>query len=259
MMTSHDRGEATRSPPGTTVLFGFDDFTLDVAEYRLSREGRPIEVQPQAFDALRYLVEHRDRAVTADELQREIWSDADVDKGAVWWTMYRLRRILGQRTPADGPIRTLGRRGYRFTAHVHVEVRAPLADRPELGSRPEETPSARRIGGIVRAALLRDARRALDREGAGSPEASVTFATLADGERTRRALALLERDEVSIATVAERVGYASVPTFTRAFRSWIGTTPQIYRRDYAVMMRASVCAGLLAEDDGAAELTGTAE
>jgi AraC-like DNA-binding protein len=41
---------------------------------------------------------------------------------------------------------------------------------------------------------------------------------------------LLRSSDLSIETVAERVGYSDVANFTRAFRRWTGSTPAAYRR-----------------------------
>ena len=40
----------------------------------------------------------------------------------------------------------------------------------------------------------------------------------------------LAREDLSVAEVCERVGYTSVPSFTRAFRAQHGATPAAYRR-----------------------------
>src|SRR5262245_14140829 len=42
------------------VIFEFDDFELDTERFELRRSGRAVHVEPQVFDVLRYLVDHRD-------------------------------------------------------------------------------------------------------------------------------------------------------------------------------------------------------
>ena len=44
-----------------TYLFG--DCELDPSSYELRRDGRVIAVEPQVFDLLLYLVEHRERLI----------------------------------------------------------------------------------------------------------------------------------------------------------------------------------------------------
>jgi AraC-like DNA-binding protein len=51
------------------------------------------------------------------------------------------------------------------------------------------------------------------------------FKELLDLMRRDRALALLQKNELTIADVGRRVGFADSTTFFRAFRRWTGTTP----------------------------------
>jgi AraC-like DNA-binding protein len=60
--------------------------------------------------------------------------------------------------------------------------------------------------------------------------AGSSLAALLDGERRDRALLLLNTRDMSQAEVAERLGYASVQNFERAFQRWTGMTPAAYRR-----------------------------
>jgi AraC-like DNA-binding protein len=58
------------------------------------------------------------------------------------------------------------------------------------------------------------------------------FSTLLDEQRRNRALALLRSPDLSIAEIADRVGYSDVANFTRAFRRWTKTTPATYRSSH---------------------------
>jgi AraC-like DNA-binding protein len=69
----------------------------------------------------------------------------------------------------------------------------------------------------------RTLRRRLAHEG-------ISFSTLLEEVRRDRALALLSTSGPSIKDVAERLGYANVANFMRAFRRWTGQTPGAYRR-----------------------------
>jgi DNA-binding winged helix-turn-helix (wHTH) protein len=55
------------------VKFAFDDHTLDTSRRELCRQGEPIAVEPQVFDLLIYLIEHRDRIVSKDDLIGAVW------------------------------------------------------------------------------------------------------------------------------------------------------------------------------------------
>lgn len=58
-----------------------------------------------------------------------------------------------------------------------------------------------------------------------------SYAQLTRRLRMERAAALLKLRELRLETVSETCGYASVPSFSRAFQDWYGTTPAKYRRE----------------------------
>jgi AraC-like DNA-binding protein len=58
----------------------------------------------------------------------------------------------------------------------------------------------------------------------------VAYSALVEEHQREKALLLLRSRELSVDAVAERLGYADVTSFSRAFRRWTGTTPAAYRR-----------------------------
>lgn len=63
-------------------------------------------------------------------------------------------------------------------------------------------------------------------------EESTSYQALADEVCTRRAIELLEAPGGSVRQAAQRLGYASVASFTRAFRRWTGQTPAAWTREH---------------------------
>ena len=55
------------------LLYLFDNCALDTSQRELRRGGDAIPLQPQVFDLLEYLIRHRDRVVTKDDLIGAIW------------------------------------------------------------------------------------------------------------------------------------------------------------------------------------------
>jgi DNA-binding winged helix-turn-helix (wHTH) protein len=108
---------------GRRVSFRFGDFVVDTVSYALLRAGQAVPVRPKVFDLLRYLIEHRERVVTKQELLEALWRGQHVDDFAVPWTVSHARRALGQESGAQQPIQTVRGRGYRFVAEV-VEAAA---------------------------------------------------------------------------------------------------------------------------------------
>ena len=111
------------------MLYRFGDQELDFSLYELRRAGERVRIDRKVFDLLRYLVEHRDRVVTKQELLREVWNGEAVVEAVVPTAVARLRRALGQQGSRGGPIETAHGRGYRFVAELTA---APAAAPREL-------------------------------------------------------------------------------------------------------------------------------
>ena len=66
------------------VRFSFGDFVVDTERYLVERDDLPVDVQPQVFNVLAYLLEHRDRVVPKEELLDKIWGEAGSWSVAAW-------------------------------------------------------------------------------------------------------------------------------------------------------------------------------
>ena len=53
-------------------VYRFGDFELDASTRQLRRSGRVVSIQPKPFDLLLYLIRHRDRVVSREELLAEL-------------------------------------------------------------------------------------------------------------------------------------------------------------------------------------------
>ena len=69
----------------------------------------------------------------------------------------------------------------------------------------------------------RTLRRRLLREG-------TSFQTLKDNFRRDKAIDLLAKSSLSVAEIAQELGFAEPNAFTRAFKQWTGSTPKSYRQ-----------------------------
>src|SRR5262245_24452037 len=98
----------------------FADFRLDPSNACLWRGAEAVALQPKAFDLLSYLVAHRDRLVTKDELLDAIWPETAVSDAVVRVVIGALRKVLGDTARTPHFIATVPRRGYRFLASVTV-------------------------------------------------------------------------------------------------------------------------------------------
>jgi DNA-binding winged-HTH domains len=109
------------------MTFRFGRFVLDEATRELRCAGRALELQPRTFDLLVYLVRHRDRVVTKDELLSALWPGVIVTDSSIMRAVSLIRSALragGQ----PNAIQTLSRRGYRFIGDIDGETDAPATD-----------------------------------------------------------------------------------------------------------------------------------
>lgn len=108
------------------LAYHFGRCELRVATRELLVDGQVQALEPLAFDLLAYLLRHRDRDVSKDELLDEVWLGRIVSVGAVARAAMTVRKAIG--VAATGPlIRTAHRIGYRFVG----EVRETRSSSPE--------------------------------------------------------------------------------------------------------------------------------
>jgi TolB-like protein/DNA-binding winged helix-turn-helix (wHTH) protein len=95
---------------------GFEQYILDLSLGCLLLDGTEIPLRPKTFAILCYLADNSGRLVSKDELFDAVWPNVTVTDDALVQSIGELRRALGD----DGPrlIKTVPRRGYRFTATV---------------------------------------------------------------------------------------------------------------------------------------------
>jgi DNA-binding winged helix-turn-helix (wHTH) protein/tetratricopeptide (TPR) repeat protein len=114
-----------------TRIHRFGDCLLDVGQRTLHRGGRPIELQPKAFDLLVYLVEHRDRTVGKDELQAAIWPNVIVTEASLTKAVQRARLAVGDDSDSQAVIRTVHGHGYQFVGELLQAAPAEAAAPPK--------------------------------------------------------------------------------------------------------------------------------
>jgi adenylate cyclase len=112
------------------MAYTFGEHVLHVERRELWRGGELVELEPQVFDLLVYLVRHRDRVVGKDDLLQAVWGGRIVSDSALTTRINAARRALGDNGETQRLIRTLPRKGIRFVADVKEApdgVRSTLA------------------------------------------------------------------------------------------------------------------------------------
>ncbi|TWB92122.1 DNA-binding winged helix-turn-helix (wHTH) protein [Bradyrhizobium macuxiense] len=104
------------------MAFSFGLFELDEAGRVLLCARQEIPLQPRVFDLLVYLVRHRERVISKEELLEAVWPDVMVTDNSLQRAVSSLRAALRQ-GGMDGAVRNLPGKGYRF--FVDSEIRQP--------------------------------------------------------------------------------------------------------------------------------------
>jgi len=116
------------------VVLAFGDHRLDIERRELWCGANTIDLEPKAFDLLAFLVLHRDRVVTKDDLLQEVWGGRIVSESALTTRINAVRRALGDDGATQRLVRTFTRKGVRFVGEV-TELRGPAPDAGDLSGR----------------------------------------------------------------------------------------------------------------------------
>ena len=129
------------------MVVRFGQVELDLQAFELRREGRPVHVEPQVFEVVRYLVTHR--LVPKEELLEQVWGTRFVSSRPTS-RIKTARRVLGDDGREQSVIRTVHGRGYRFVAPVVMEDR-DAADGAVATRRADVPPQSESSGAVLRA------------------------------------------------------------------------------------------------------------
>ncbi len=99
-------------------VFDCGDVRVDLGRVQVTRGGQPVPLEPKTFEVLRYLIEHRDRLVTKEELLDTVWKDVFVTPNVLTRAIAQLRKGIGDEAHDSTFIETAAKRGYRFIAPV---------------------------------------------------------------------------------------------------------------------------------------------
>ncbi len=126
------------------MLYFFDGSVLDTDRRELRRDGVTGDIEPQVFDLLAYLIRHRERVVSRDELIEQIWGGRVVSESALGTRINGVRSAIGDSGSEQRLIRTLPRKGIRFVGEVREasksQEQVPAAPADEAGEGVEEHP-----------------------------------------------------------------------------------------------------------------------
>ncbi len=100
------------------MRYRFGKCVLSLDSRELMRGQNAIVLAPQVFDLLAYLIRHRERVISKDELIDAIWDGRAVSDAALTTRVYVARTAIGDSGRGQRYIKTFARRGVRFIAQV---------------------------------------------------------------------------------------------------------------------------------------------
>ena len=106
------------------MQFLFGDYSLDVGRRELRRGAGLVDLEPQVFDLLVYLVQNRDRIVTKEDLVAAIWGGRIVSESTLSSRIAAVRKAIGDSGKQQALIRTAARKGLRFVGAVSARAQA---------------------------------------------------------------------------------------------------------------------------------------
>ena len=104
------------------MIYRFGAFELEPSVFELRKDGDPVAVEPQVFNLLLFLIDHRDRVVSRDEMIEAVWNGRIVSEATLSSRVFALRRALGDTGEAQGIIQTVRGRGFRFLADLTTDI-----------------------------------------------------------------------------------------------------------------------------------------
>jgi pimeloyl-ACP methyl ester carboxylesterase len=111
------------------VQFYFENQILDLNRRELRRGSDLVALEPQVFDLLTYLMQNRDRVVSRDDLIASVWGGRIVSDSTLSTRINAARKAIGDSGEQQRLIRTMARKGFRFTGTVteHVKLNETAA------------------------------------------------------------------------------------------------------------------------------------
>jgi len=122
----------------------FGEHRFDTRGLVLEGPAGSVEVRPKTLQLLTYLIEHRNRFVSHDELLDSLWPDVTVTRASLTQAVSELRQALGDDPREPRFIETRIKLGYRFIAPVYHRPTEQLELLPPPPGVGPEVPAGRR-------------------------------------------------------------------------------------------------------------------
>lgn len=136
-------------------VYRFDNFVVDPGSWKLTCDGEEVHLEPVVLKLLIYLIFHRDRLVTRQELMDTVWGDTVISESALTKAAARLRKALRDDSGHPKFLETVHSQGYRFIAAVEEAEHTGNSDLPPPTARQRVASAAPlAVAGLVVIAVL---------------------------------------------------------------------------------------------------------
>jgi DNA-binding winged helix-turn-helix (wHTH) protein len=122
------------------MVYVFGTCELHPQRYALTHAGQTRSLRPKVFQVLLYLLEHRERVVTKDELCTQVWPNQFISEATLESTVRAVRQAIGDSGQGQRLIQTVYGRGYRFVGEVALHAEAALPAETTASAVPPVTP-----------------------------------------------------------------------------------------------------------------------
>lgn len=109
----------------TAMRYLFENCEIDPGTRELRRAGEQIDLEPQVFDLLIYLIENKSELVTVDDLIESVWRGRIVSDSAITARISAARKAVGDNGKEQRIIKTLPRKGFKWLATVDSLATTP--------------------------------------------------------------------------------------------------------------------------------------
>ena len=96
------------------MVYRFAECALDTQLHLLHRAGQRTRLAPKVFEVLCYLIEHRDRVVSKQELCDQVWEGLAISDATLESCLRAVRSTVGDSGRAQRIIQTQRGYGYRL-------------------------------------------------------------------------------------------------------------------------------------------------
>jgi DNA-binding response OmpR family regulator len=119
------------------MMHRFGDCELDIERRELRRTGQAVAIERKVFEVLVYLLQHRERVVSKEELLEQCWPGTFVSDAALSRCLAKVRKAVQPHHAAMPVIKTVYGHGYCFIAPVATVTREQsLPVTPATGEQP---------------------------------------------------------------------------------------------------------------------------